>query len=68
MKKVGYQKISQWLNQSGIKTRRGKKQFYSSVSSVLKRKHQRNLKIEKIINQHFPTKISDIKNNYDTFE
>ena len=33
-----YQKISQWLNKSGIKTYRGKKWFNSSVISVLKRK------------------------------
>ena len=34
----GYRKISQWLNQSGIKTHRGKKWFSSSVISVLKEK------------------------------
>jgi len=27
---LGYRKISQWLNQSGIKTHRGKKWFNSS--------------------------------------
>jgi hypothetical protein len=31
----GYTKISQWLNQSGIKTLRGKKWLSSSVISVL---------------------------------
>ena len=30
----GYRKISKWLNQSGIKTHRGKKWFNSSVISV----------------------------------
>ena len=34
----GYRKISQWLNQSRIKTHRGKKWFSSSVISVLKEK------------------------------
>ena len=37
----GYRKISQWLNKSRIKTRRGKKWFNSSVISVLKKKHER---------------------------
>ena len=60
----GYRKISQWLNKSGIKTHRGKKWFNSSVISVLKRKHQRDLRIEQIRNQHFPTKISKFEVNY----
>ena len=38
-----YRKISKWLNQSGIKTHRGKKWFNSSVISVLKRKHEHDL-------------------------
>ena len=64
----GYRKISQWLNQSGIKTHRGKKWFNSSVISVLKRKHQRNLRIQQIRHQHFPTKISKFEVNYYIFE
>ena len=60
----GYRKISQWLNQSGIKTHRGKNWFSSSVISVLKRKHERDLMNEKIRNQHFPTKISKFEVNY----
>ena len=63
----GYRKISQWLNQSGIKTLRGKKWFNSSVISVLKRKHEYDLRIEQIRNQHFPTKISKLEVNYYTF-
>jgi len=53
----GFRKISQRLNQSGIKTLRGKKWFSSSVFSVLKRKHERDLMNEKIRNHHFPSKI-----------
>ena len=64
----GYRKISQWLNQSGIKTHRGKKWFNSSVISVLKRKHQRDLRIQQIRNQHFPTKISKFEVNYYIFD
>ena len=37
----GYRKISKWLNQSGIKTHRGKKWFNRSVSSVLKKTRKR---------------------------
>jgi len=44
----GYRKISQWLNQSGIKTLRGKNWFSSSVISVLKRKHVRDLMNDQI--------------------
>ena len=64
----GYRKISQWLNKSGIKTHRGKKWFNSSVISVLKRKHERDLRIQQIRNQHFPTKISKLEGNYYTFD
>ena len=64
----GYRKISQWLNKSGIKTHRGKKWFNSSVISVLKRKHERDLRIQQIRNQHFPTKISKFEVNYYIFD
>ena len=40
---LGYRKISRKLNQWGIKTHRGKKWFNTSVSSVLKRKHEREM-------------------------
>ena len=60
-----YRKTSQWLNKSGIKTHRGKKWFNSSVISVLKRKHERDVRIQQIRNQHLPTKISKLEvNNY----
>ena len=64
----GYRKISKWLNQSGIKTHRGKKWFNSSVISVLKRKHERDLMNEEIRNQHFPSKISKFEVNYYVFD
>jgi len=60
----GFRKISQWLNQSGIKTFRGKNWFSSSVISVLKRKHERDLMNEQIRNQHFPSKVSKFEVNY----
>ena len=63
----GYRKISQWLNQTGIKTLRGKNWFSSSVISVLKRKHERDLMNEQIRNQHFPSKVSKFEVNYYIF-
>jgi len=63
-----YRKISNWLNQSGIKTVRGKNWFSSSVISVLKRKHERDLMNEQIRNQHFPNKVSKFEVNYYIFD
>ena len=63
-----YRKISKWLNQSGIKTHTGKNWFTSSVISVLKRKHERDLMNQQIRNQHFPTKISEFEVNYYIFD
>ena len=63
----GYRKISHWLNQSGIKTLRGKNWFSSSVIPVLKRKHERDLMNEQIRNQHFPSKVSKFEVNYYIF-
>ena len=64
----GYRKISQWLNQGGIKTHTGKNWFSSSVISVLKRKHERDIRNEQIRNQYFPTKISKFEVNYYIFD
>ena len=64
----GYRKISKWLNQSGIKTHTGKNWFSSSVISVLKRKHERDLVNEQIRNQHFPSKVSKFEVNYYIFD
>ena len=64
----GYRKISNWLNQSGVKTHRGKKWFSSSVISVLKRKHERDLRIEQIRNQHLPSKVSKFEVKYYIFD
>ena len=65
---LGYRRISKKLNQWGIKTHRGKNWFNSSVISVLKRKHERNLRVQQIRNQHFPTKISKLEVNYYIFD
>ena len=64
---LGYRKISRKLNQWGIKTHRGKKWFNTSVSSVLKRKHERDVLFDEIRNRHYPTKISKFKVKYYIF-
>ena len=64
----GYRKISNWLNKSSILTHTGKKWFSSSVISVLKRKHERDLMNEQIRNQHFPSKVSKFEVNYYIFD
>nr|ABZ08233.1 hypothetical protein ALOHA_HF4000APKG2J17ctg1g40 [uncultured marine microorganism HF4000_APKG2J17] len=56
------------MNQSGIKTHRGKNWFSSSVISVLKRKHERDLMNVQVRNQYFPTKISKFEVNYYIFD
>ena len=65
---LGYRKISRKLNQWGIKTHRGKQWFNTSVSSVLKRKHERDVLFDDIRNQHYPTKISKMELKYYTFD
>jgi hypothetical protein len=61
---LGYRKISRKLNEMNIKTIRGNTWFNTSVSSVLKRKHERDLRIEEIRNQKFETKISKFRIKY----
>ena len=43
---MGYRRISRKLNDWGIKTHRGHKWFNTSVSSVLKRKHEHDLRVQ----------------------
>ena len=64
---LGYRKISRKLNEMNIKTIRGNTWFNTSVSSVLKRKHERDLRIQEIRNQVFETKISKFRIKYYTY-
>ena len=61
---LGYRKISRKLNEMNIKTIRGNSWFNTSVSSVLKRKHERDLRIQEIRNKKFKTKIGKFSINY----
>ena len=54
---IGYIRISRKLNDWGIKTHRDKQWFNTSVSSVLKRKHERDVMINEIRDQHLPIKV-----------
>ena len=54
---MGYRKISQWLNKSGIKTQREKTFSNSSVHSILKRKKQRDERIESVRNQRYESEM-----------
>ena len=65
---LGYRRISRKLNQWGIKTHRGKQWFNTSVSSVLKRKHERDVMINEIRDQHYPSKVSKMELKYYTFD
>ena len=58
---LGYRKISRKLNQWGIKTHRNKQWFNTSVSSVLKRKHERDVMINEIRDQHYPSEVSKME-------
>ena len=61
---LGYRKISQKLNSWGIKTQRGKKWFNTSVFSVLKRKHQRELRLDFLRNKVSPMKLTKLRLEY----
>ena len=54
----GYRVIARKMNSWGVKTHRGKTWGSGSVHSVLKRKHQRDLRIEGVRNKKYPIKIS----------
>ena len=43
---LGYRKISRKLNEMNIKTTQGNTWFNTSISSVLKRKHERDSRIK----------------------
>ena len=63
-KGLGYRKISKKLNSWGIKTQRGKEWFNTSVFSVLKRKHQRDVRIEETRQKEHQIQISPFKVKY----
>ena len=66
-KGYGYRRIANKLNDWGVKTARGNTWYNTSVSSVLKRKHERDMRIEEIRNKEYPIKIGKFSIKYYTF-
>ena len=60
-KGMGYRKIASYLNESGIKTQRGKTFSNSSVHSVLKRYEQRVARIKEVREVKFTKKITNFR-------
>ena len=66
-KGYGYRRIAHKLNKWEVATPRGKKWFNTSVSSVLKRKHERDTRIQEIRNKEYPIKIGKFAIKYYTY-
>jgi len=54
------------MNSWGVKTHRGKTWSNGSVHSVLKRRDQRDARIEDVRNKKYPIKISEMVVRYHT--
>jgi len=65
---LGYRRISRKLNQWGIMTHRRCEWFNTSVSSVLKRKDERDDLVNNIRNKHYPSKVSKMELKYYIFD
>ena len=63
-KGYGYRRIAKMFNKWGLQTPRGNTFFNTSISSILKRKHQRDNRIQDIRNKVFPTKLGKLKITY----
>ena len=66
-KGYGYRRIAHKLNKWNVKTTRGNTWFNTSVSSVLKRKHERDVRIQEVRNQKYPVKIGKLSIKYYTY-
>ena len=66
-KGYGYRRIAHKLNKWNVKTSRGNTWYNTSVSSVLKRKHERDLRIQEIRNKEYPIKIGKFSVKYYTY-
>lgn len=63
-KGYGYRRIAYKLNKWNVKTTRGNTWFNTSVSSVLKRKHERDMRIDEVRKKEFPMKIGKLAIKY----
>ena len=57
---IGYRRIATKLNAFGIKTIRNTIWNNAKVYSVLKRNHQRRLRIDSVRNKKYPIRISSL--------
>ena len=55
------------LNKWGVKTARGNSFYNTSVSNLLKRRNDRDARIEEMRNKEFPIKIGKFRLKYYTF-
>ena len=63
-KGYGYRRIAKMFNKWGLQTPRGNTFFNTSISSILKRKHQRDNRIQDIRNKVFSPKLGKLKITY----
>ena len=63
-KGYGYRRIAKMFNKWGLQTPRGNTFFNTSISSILKRKHQRDNRIQDIRNKVFSPKLGKFKITY----
>jgi len=66
-KGYGYRRIAHKLNKWNVKTSKGNTWYNTSVSSVLKRKHERDIRIQEIRNKEYPIKVSNFTIKYYTY-
>jgi hypothetical protein len=63
-KGYGYRRIAKMFNKWGLQTPRGNTFFNTSISSILKRKHQRDARIQDVRNRKFAIKIGKFSIKY----
>jgi len=63
----GYRKIAKKLNKWGVKTARGNTFFNTSVSSILKKKRERDARIEELRNKEYPIKLGKLTIHYEEY-
>ena len=63
----GYRKIAKKLNKWGVKTARGNTFFNTSVSSILKKKRERDARIEEVRHKEYPNKLGKLSVVYEEY-
>ena len=63
----GYRKIAKKLNKWGVKTARGNTFFNTSISSILKKKRERDARIEEVRHKEYPNKLGKLSVVYEEY-